>query len=112
MGSSLDAHDTKLMSVSAHDAKVMAVSAHDAAAWLAGQPDYDTEWPECEGVCFNGMRALRWDHPACCYVRPRGGYGYRDDRGERYADASAGAEAVSVSSFGYWRSRDWYCWKK
>lgn len=62
-----------------HDSKMIAVSAHDAAAWLAGQPAYDTEWPECEGVCIDGTCALRWKHPACCYVCPREDYGYGAD---------------------------------
>jgi hypothetical protein len=87
--------------------KVMAVSAQDAAAWLTGQPAYDSEWPECEGKCINGACALRADHPACCFVRPRGSYG--GSRGRPYA--AEGEQDVSARSMGYWKSRDWYCWK-
>jgi hypothetical protein len=90
-----------------HDTKMMYVSAHDAAAWLTGEPAYDTEWPECEGVCIDGACALRWQHPACCYVRPREDYGYGADGGRPYT--SEEGNNASVSSFGYWRSRDWYC---
>jgi hypothetical protein len=87
----------------------MAVSAHDAAAWLTGQPAYDTDWPECEGLCINGGCALRWDHPACCFVRPRDSYGYRDGRGKPFENKAE--QDVPVSSFGYWKSKNWYCWK-
>jgi hypothetical protein len=110
MGESVEGHD----SVRAQgDTKVMAVSAHDAAAWLTGQPAYDTEWPECEGVCINGGCALRLDHPACCYVHPRDSNTHWDDYGRLYESKKAtGEEAVAVSGFGYWRSRNWYCWKR
>jgi hypothetical protein len=95
--------------VEGRDSKVMAVSAHDAAAWLTGQPAYDTEWPECEGVCIDGACALRWSHPACCFVHPRDSYGYREHHGRPY-ESNEGKDAT-VRNFGYWRSRNWYCWK-
>lgn len=99
--------------VDAQDAKVMAVSAHDAAAWVTGKPAYDTNWPECEGVCIKGVCALRLDSPACCFVRPRESYGHRDGRGRPYtAEGEEGVKAdAPVSSFGYWRDRNWFCWK-
>jgi len=46
----------------------LSVSASQAAAWLTGVPAYDTEWPECQGKCIDGVCALRWDTPACCHI--------------------------------------------
>ena len=89
--------------VDAGDTKVVSVSAHDAAAWLTGQPAYDTEWPECQGRCIDGHCALRWDHPACCFVRPHDDYYYAHDgyQGRPYADKGAEQE-VPVSTAELW----------
>lgn len=95
----------------ANDAKAMSVPAYEAAAWVSGVPAYDTEWPECEGKCMEGRCALRWDHPACCLVHPHGSRGYDGGHVRPYENAAAADQEVSPSSFGYWRSRDWYCWK-
>jgi hypothetical protein len=92
--------------VGAHESTVTAVSAHDAAAWLTGQPAYDTEWPECRGVCIKGKCALRWHHPACCFVRPSDRYRDQADDGRPYVEERE--QDMLISSFGYWRSRDWY----
>jgi len=92
------------------NAKVMSVPAYEAAAWITGVPAYDTDWPECEGKCIEGHCGLRWDHPACCFVHPHGRHGYRDDDARPYRDAAAADKEFAAGSFGYWRSRDWYCW--
>lgn len=75
------------------------VSADQAAAWLTGQPYYDMMWPECAGKCLNGYCALPWDHPACCFVR-------RKDDTPRDPDHMA-----AISRSGYWKSRDFFCWR-
>lgn len=88
------------------------VSAHDAAAWLTGKPAYDTEWPECKGMCLGGVCALRFDTPACCYVpHPDHESQYRDGPGRPYAAAAEQPRDGDMpkASFSYWRSRDWYC---
>lgn len=91
------------------DVKVMSVPAYEAAACVTGVPTYDTDWPECEGKCIQVFCGLRWDHPACCFVHPHGRYGHKGEHARPY-EAIAAAD-ISPSSFGFWRSRDWYCWK-
>jgi hypothetical protein len=45
------------------------VSAEEAAARLTAAPAHDnSDWPQCAGKCYEGMCALRSDHPACCFV--------------------------------------------
>jgi len=94
----------------------VSVSATEAAAWVSGKPSYETEWPECAGRCYDGVCALRYDHPACCFV-PRDGQSARhghhdhgrdrrddnddDDNVQSYSDMKA-----DTSGLGHWRSKE------
>lgn len=101
---------------------------------LAAAPVHYTHWPECAGKCIRGGCALRWDTPACCYLRRQSDDRQHDDRwheerdGHRYVDTMADElsesdellsmasaadsdtlEVVPVTSEAYWHSKDWYC---
>lgn len=89
------------------------VPAQQAAAWRTGQPDYDVTWPECPGQCIKGACALRWDHPACCYVRQH--QRRHDDEHDRRDFSLSPYDALEVSNttevaLSWWVSRGWYCW--
>lgn len=99
------------------------VQAEEAAAWVTGYPQYDREWPRCEGKCARGTCALASTQAACCYF-PQSHRSerfnderYYDDRGRPYAkgeisDTVAAAKpAEQATTSGYWRSKNWYCWR-
>ncbi len=106
------AYTTVDSAVSDASSRTMQVSATEAAAWVTGKPAYEHRWPECWGRCRMGLCALKWDHPACCYVRPS--EGDRDDSGEGNASPSTvlneGKKAETTSA-GYWHSRNFFCWR-
>jgi hypothetical protein len=88
------------------------------------QTAHACEWHECEGVCYDGVCALRWDSPSCCIIpgpdSREGYYGRPDDSyGHRYADegdedatpyaADTPKADVSSASIYEWQAGDLYC---
>lgn len=88
------------------ETRITSVPAHEAATWRSGRPDYEEEWPECEGVCIRGNCALRLDHPACCFVHPES---ETEEHMRPYADKAT--DMVVHTSDGCWRAKNFYCWR-
>lgn len=101
-------------SVDGSDGRIVSVSAQEAATWLTGTLQNENQlWPACQalGKCLDGFCALAWDHPACCYVPSRSAaHDGQQLHGtaEPFADAAAAAD---VTLAGYWRSKNWFCWR-
>lgn len=93
------------------NAHILSVSAQEAAAWLTSTPQYDRQWPSCEalGKCIGGKCALRWNHPACCYVPSDDDDDYQEPA-RPYAHLEEPKEAVEALG-GYWRSKNFFCWR-
>jgi hypothetical protein len=73
---------------------------------MSAKPAYG--WSECEGKCFSGMCALRFDHPACCTV-PHGSRKHRHY--ESASDAELAASGPADLAMGRWEDDGLYCWK-
>lgn len=76
------------------------------------QAAHHHEWRECEGVCFDGVCALRWDSPSCCiiagpdsrqddYGRPDDScdHRFRDEGDQDTAPYAADVPKADVSSY-------------
>jgi len=100
--------------------KAMQVPAQTAAAWGGDGPDYARKWPECTGRCINGVCALLWNSPRCCYVSRR--HHHYDDFNDGNDGPSAypyknkpepeeeGDDAIGDGKLmGYWLDKDFYC---
>jgi hypothetical protein len=85
------------------------VTAEEATARLSrARPDIQ-EWPSCEGVCIDGVCALRWGHPACCGIHRATYY----EHIETAAGQQLGTDnPTSISSWdeGHWEGPEWFCW--
>jgi len=99
--------------------EAMQVPAQTAAAWGGDGPDYTRKWPECTGRCINGVCALLWDSPRCCYVSRRqrhyddfiddnegpAAYPYKNKpEPEEEGDAIGDGKLM-----GYWLNKELYC---
>jgi len=98
----------------------MQVPTQTAAAWGGDKPDFARKWPECKGRCINGMCALLWDRPRCCYVsRRHHHYDASDDDNEGPAaypyknipePEEQGHGAIGDGKLmGYWLNKEFYC---
>jgi len=68
----------------------------DEVSAIMATPAYERGWPTCEGKCYQGNCALRWDHPTCCAV----------SRGD-----GKGAYSQSAATTQYRDDGDLLCWK-
>lgn len=99
-------------------------SNNDGSKTEAQTSGYDSDdWEECDGVCMEGICALRWESPRCCYIaghnEPHHYHqqdGYEGGRPYASSEAQAAAEeadnsAVTANTMSgyYYQAGDLYC---
>lgn len=86
----------------------MQTQTHRTLTCFTNSSSLSVSFCRCAGSCYASVCSLKFGHPACCHVPHRS---YDDGYyGNKYA-AVEDIKDVKADLLGFWKGRDFYCWR-